>query len=275
MRIRALAQARLKSERLPRKVLMPIGGKALLQHIAVRLQTLEGMGVELVFAIAEENSAHAAPGGDITLADFLTQAGLSFHTGHSTNVLRRFTDAAADLAATDYVVRLTADNPFPDMKQLAQLITHAKEKTFDYGYTADLPLGMGTELIRVAALRSVAFRETPTTAGGENGLKDHHREHVTTFIRENPHLYDIYPLRLDDTLSDEAAKKRVSGIRLTVDEEADLIVAQRVFEYFERRGMPNFTALDVIQLKRNFPELLAGNEHIAQRPATSSDSRLR
>ncbi len=265
MRIRALAQARLKSERLPGKVLEKIGKTAIVEHIAARMQTLEGAGVELVFAIADE--------GDITLADFLQARGLRFFTGHTSNVLKRFIDAAADLAPSDYVIRLTADNPFVDKDQLAILIQRLKDDPVDYAYTADLPLGMGAEMIRVEALRSVMLRDIPLTAGGEAGLKDYHREHVTIYIRENPHLYEIMPLRLDDTISEEAAKRRVAGIRMTVDEAADLTVARRVFEHFERRGLPHFGALDVIQLAKNNPEMLSGNEMVKQKSAQSAETR--
>lgn len=265
MRIRALVQARLKSERLPGKVLEKIGNLAIVEHIAARAATLEGAGVETVFAIADE--------GDITLADFLTERGLRCFTGHASNVLKRYIDASADLAPADYVIRMTADNPFVDKDQLASLVQRVKTNPVDYGYTADLPLGMGAEMIRVEALRSVMLRDTPLTLGGEAGLKDYHREHVTIFIRENPHLYEIYPLRLDDTISEEAAKLRVRGIRMTVDEPADLEVARRVFAHFERRGIPHFGALDVIQLAKNSPETLAGNSDIKQKPATTSELR--
>lgn len=281
MRIRALVQARLKSERLPGKVLEKIGNLAIVEHIASRAATLEGAGVETVFAIADESPAvtrdsgspltvGGAPGGAINLADFLTERGLKCFTGHATNVLKRYVDASADLAPTDYVIRMTADNPFVDKDQLAHLVQRLKTNPVDYGYTADLPLGMGAEMMRVEALRSVMLRDTPLTLGGEAGLKDHHREHVTIFIRENPHLYEIYPLRLDDTISEEAAKLRVRGIRMTVDEAADLEVARRVFAHFERRGMPHFGALDVIQLAKNSPDTLAGNQNVSQRSAQSS-----
>lgn len=266
MRIRALAQARLKSERLPGKVLEKIGNLTIIEHIAARIATLEGMGVELVFAIADEGPA----GG---LADFLTERGLRCFTGHASNVLKRYVDAAADLDGGDYVIRLTADNPFVDKDRLALLIQHVKERPVDYAYTADLPLGMGAEMIRVEALKSVMLRDTPLTIGGEAGLKDHHREHVTIFIRENPHLYEIYPLRLDEALSDEAAKRRTAGIRMTVDEPADLEVARRVYEHFARRGLPHFGALDVIELAKNDPAMIAGNQDVRQKSATSSDAR--
>ena len=263
MRIRALVQARLKSERLPGKVLEKIGNLAIVEHIASRAATLEGAGVETVFAVADE-------GPTMNLADFLTERGLKCFTGHATNVLKRYVDASADLDPADYVIRMTADNPFVDKDQLARLVQRLKTNPVDYGYTADLPLGMGAEMIRVEALRSVMLRDTPLTLGGEAGLRDHHREHVTIFIRENPHLYEIYPLRLDDTISKEAAKLRVRGIRMTVDEAADLEVARRVFAHFERRGMPHFGALDVIQLAKNSPDTLAGNQDVAQRSAQSS-----
>jgi spore coat polysaccharide biosynthesis protein SpsF len=269
MRIRAIAQARLKSERLPGKVLLKIGERTILEHIAARLQTLEGAGVELVFALADEGPAGGGAEGPIALADFLAERSLKSFTGHASNVLKRFVDASADLEPNDYIIRLTADNPFVDKDQLGLLIHRIKTTPVDYAYTADMPLGMGAEVIRIDALRSVWLRDTPLTPGGDAGLKDHHREHVTTYIRENPHLYEIYPLRLDETLSEEAAKRRVHGIRLTIDEEADLIVAQRVFGHFHRLGRPYFGAVDAIQLAKNNPEMLAGNQGVVQKSALS------
>ena len=265
MRIRALVQARLNSARLPNKVLEKIGEKGLVEHIADRLGLLSGAGVELCFAIADE--------ADHALRDYLSEKGMLFYSGAEQNVLQRYCDAAADLADGDYVIRATADNPFPDQEQLGRLVSHVRHSPIDYGYTAHLPLGMGTEIIRVNALRSVMIRAVPLVPGGESGLQPHHTEHVTTYIRENSHLYGIYAQPLDETISEDAAKERVAGIRLTIDETADLEVARRVFTHFNRLGKPHFTATDVIQLKKNNPEMLSGNEQIHQRDARSVDSR--
>lgn len=261
MRIRAIVQSRMKSERLPGKVLARIGDLTILEHIAARLKTLASLGVETVFALADE--------GDPTLADFLREKGLAFMVGDAQNVLKRYTDAADDLEPTDYVIRATGDNPFIDKDRLAALIHHAKTMAFDYGYTAELPLGQGTEMISVAALRSVMMRAVPLRPGEESPLKPHHTEHVTTFIRENPHLYDIYPLRLDDTMSPDGAAERVRGIRVTIDEPADLDVARKIFEHFNRLGNPWFGALDVIALAKNSPEMFAANSAVQQKPPTS------
>lgn len=265
MRIKALVQARLNSSRLKNKVLEKIGEKTLIEHIAERLGRLSGAGIELCFAIANE--------ADSALRDHLSEKGLEFFAGDEKNVLKRYSDAAADLSDSDYVIRATADNPFPDHEQLGRLVAHVRHSPIDYGFTAHLPLGMGTEIIRVNALRSMMIRALPLTPGGESGLQDHHTEHVTPYIRENAHLYNIYPQPLDETVSDEAAKARVAQIRLTIDEPADLEVARRVFTHFNRLGKPHFTAVDVIHLKKNNPEMLAGNENIHQRDARSVDPR--
>lgn len=265
MRFRAIVQARLQSSRLPRKVLEKIGQWTILEHIAGRLATLEGAGVETVFAIAE--------GEPSDLADFLREKGFNCHTGADFDVLHRYLGAAADLADNDYIIRLTGDNPFPDKDQLAMLLQYIRRHPIDYAYTADLPLGMGSEAIRVNALRSIRLRAEPLASGSESVIKMHHREHVTTFIRENPHLYDILPFRLDVTISEAAARDRVRGIRLTVDEAADLAVCREVFTHFNRLGNPHFGAVDVIQLAKNIPEMFAGNAQIQQKPAQSVDER--
>jgi len=265
MKVRALVQARLQSERLPGKVLDKIGQFTILEHIARRLKLLEGAGVEVFFAIADE--------GEPRLGDFLRERGLSYYSGDIHNVLKRFTDAAADLADHDYVIRATGDNPFIDQTELAKLIHQARTRSFDYGHTADLPLGMGVEMVRVNALRSVMMRAHPLRENDVSELKAHHTEHVTTYIRENPHLYDIYAQRLDDTFSTEGARERVRGIRVTIDERADLEVCRRVYAHFERRGKTDFTALDLIELAKNDPAMLKGNEAVVQKAATTFDTR--
>lgn len=265
MIIRALVQARLRSERLPGKVLENIGNLTILEHIATRLRALEPLGVETVFAIAEED--------DHRLAEFLSEKDFKYFVGDPQNVLKRFTDAAHDLKDSDFVIRATGDNPFVDQVQLAKIIQRLRIVPFDYGYTADLPLGMGAELIRVNALRSVMMRSYPLRDGEASEILPHHTEHVTTFIRENPHLYDIYSLRLDDAFSAEGSAARVAGIRVTVDEAGDLEVCRRIYTHFERLGQPQFSALDLIQLARNNPEMLAGNAAVKQKPATSYDMR--
>jgi spore coat polysaccharide biosynthesis protein SpsF (cytidylyltransferase family) len=242
-----------------------IGSRTLLEHIGERLTSLKSAGVETTFALAEDEPAD--------LADFLASLGYRYCIGATYDVLKRYIDASADLDDQDYVLRLTGDNPFPDKDQIARLVHYARSHALDYGYTADLPLGMGAELIRVNALRSVWLRAEPEKPESESTIKSYHREHVTVFIRENPHLYEIYPQRLDDNLSEEAAKNRVQGIRLTIDEPADLEVCRKVYSHFEKLSNPHFGALDVIQLAKNCPEMFNGNAHIRQKPAQSVDER--
>jgi spore coat polysaccharide biosynthesis protein SpsF len=264
MRFRAIVQARMASERLPGKVLQKIGNLSILEHIARRFATLEGANVSLHFAIAREE---ASP-----LPEYLSERGWSYSEGDVHNVLQRFLDASADLDDHDYVIRVTGDNPFTDKDELARLIARLKVKPVDYAHTADLPLGMGAEIIRVNALRSIRLRDEPVVAAAPVILP-HHREHVTMFVRENPHLYEIYVQRFDETFSEELAKARVNGIRMTVDEPQDLSVAREVYTHFERLGRPLFGATEVIQLAKNSPTMFAANAQVAQKPATSVDRR--
>lgn len=267
VRFRAVVQARLESSRFPKKVLQPIGEWTILEHIARRVAELKEHKVELVFAVAEAQSDE--------LENFLKEKGYHFFRGASYDVLRRFVDACADLADTDYVIRLTGDNPFIDTVQLGKLLLAAQKENFDYGYTAELPLGMGSEVIRVNALRSIWLRTHAPYPGGESGILPHHREHVTVFIRENPHLYAIFPLRLDESLPEKLAQARVAGIRLTVDEPADLEVCRAVFNHFVKLSRPFFTAEEVIRLAKNCPEIFLPNQAIKQKSAQSVDERAK
>ena len=252
MKFRAIVQARLASTRLPDKILEKIGSLSILEHIAQRVKKIESAGIELVFAIPENEIEALAP--------FFSERGLIFATGSERDVLARYLAASADLTENDYVIRLTGDNPFLDHEMLGKIIERLKNEPVDFIHTADCPLGMGTEIVSIPALRSQKFRD----------LKDHHLEHVTTFIKENPHLYEIQPVRLDETASADLAQNRIAGIRMTIDEPLDLTTARAVYSHFEHLGKPLFTSRDVILLKKNFPELLSANLAVAQKSSTST-----
>ena len=124
MRIRFLIQARLQSERLPEKVLAPLGPSNVLFTLVDRLKKVCQSHCDIKLAIANE----AEP----KLIDFAENNGINYFTGDSTNVLSRFIESSTDLAETDYVFRFTADNPFIDLQGVESLLTHLKRKSPDF-----------------------------------------------------------------------------------------------------------------------------------------------
>lgn len=118
---------------------------------------------------------------DDVLAALLAAQGVSVVRGPLDDVLARFCAASADLQDQDIVVRLTADNLFPDGAFIGGLRDAFAESGLDYLGTHSpldgLPYGMSVELFTAGALRAAA-REAHTAA---------EREHVTPWIRQHLH----------------------------------------------------------------------------------------
>ncbi|MCS6984339.1 MAG: hypothetical protein NZM25_04300 [Leptospiraceae bacterium] len=246
MKIRALVQARTSSKRLPLKVLLPIGEYLLLEHIFLRLAQIKKNNLEVALAI---------PQGDEKLIRFSQEKGLTYYEGDEFDVLARFLHASSDLDDHDFVVRLTGDNPFLDYGSLAEILETLETIHADYIYPRGLPLGMGFEIIRVAALRAQKFYE----------LEDHHKEHVTTFIKEKRHLFEIVPLGFGPLYHPEIDQIEEIPLRLTVDEEKDLEMARKLYTHFAALKNPLFRAQEVVELYRRYPHFFSVNRDVRQK----------
>lgn len=192
------------STRLPGKVLMPIAGKVLLDHVLGRLANLQCEAQAVVATSTRDSDnvivAHCA-------------GRVACFRGSEMDVLDRYLRCAEEYEFT-HVVRLTADNPFTDIAELDRLIALHLGAGNDYSHAfGALPLGVGAEIFTRAAL-ATSHRE---------GLAPNHREHVNEFIQENPQRFRIGAL-------DVPLAKRAPGLRLTVDTVEDYARACRLAE---------------------------------------------
>ncbi len=184
------------STRLPGKVLKPIAGKALLDHVLGRLSRL-AYTVKVVVATSDK------PQDDAIVRHCLNR-NVAVYRGSETDVLDRYCQCARE-NGFEHVVRLTADNPFADMEELRRLIEQHLSELNDYTHSfGHMPLGVGAEMFTFAALERSAHE----------GLAPNHREHVNEYIQENPAIFRIGVLEVP-------AVKRCPALRLTVDTEDD------------------------------------------------------
>ncbi len=153
-------QARMGSTRLPGKVLLPIAGRPLLDHIVDRLIGLRAEG-QLVIATSTEIR-------DDVIEEYCKRRGVLCFRGSEADVLARYF-YCAESYGFDHIVRLTGDNPFVDVDELDRLITLHLESNNDFTQSfSALPVGVGAEIFTFAALER-SYRE---------GHEPHHREHV-------------------------------------------------------------------------------------------------
>ena len=98
---------------------------------------------------------------------------------------------------------------------------------------------MAFEAIRLNALRSQLFYKL---------LPHWPIEHVTTFIKERPELYTVIEELQSGPLYEGIP------VRLTIDEQSDLNLAQKIFQHFDKIGQPYFGASEVILFYKIIPK---------------------
>ncbi|MEZ4332218.1 MAG: NTP transferase domain-containing protein [Myxococcota bacterium] len=260
-----IIQARMRSERLPGKILAPLGGRPLLALLATRIAR----------AKVDERwlATSSDPADDVTEA-WGFELGLRVYRGHPTDVLSRFL-AVAEETGADWLVRVTADNPFLDAPLIDALIAErdalaeraikkeavAVEVGIAAGggedqavLTPDLirpaagrPIGYGVELVQADALRRAA-RAIPTTAF-------HHRVHVTSWLSVHGRIQSV-------ALPAEWPSR--PSWRWTVDTYEDLAMARSAFRLFASEAA-TIDYPTMVRLLDGVPEIAAMNAHIAQK----------
>jgi spore coat polysaccharide biosynthesis protein SpsF (cytidylyltransferase family) len=204
-----ILQARLASERLPRKALERLAGETLVGHCLRRLSAAGVAPVVLATTVASEDDALAAEA---------ERLGVRVMRGARTDVLRRFAQVIHETGAA-YVVRATADNPAVDVRAAYRVLTALRAGGADYCCERDLPYGAAVEAVRSDALLDAGARAT----------EPYDREHVTTYIKFNRSRYRVL-------MPDAPRVLRRPDLRFTVDTSADLEYMRRVLELAASRG---------------------------------------
>lgn len=203
-KIAFIIQARMRSTRLPGKILLPIplgNGKPLLSWIIDELK-LSKLNKEIIIATSlnAENDS---------LEHFCQTNNIQCFRGSEDDVLSRF-DAILEQSDYECAVRLTADNPFLDISILDQTVEHHLNAGNDYTKTSGLPLGMNFEVVSSKALLSTK----------NYSLTDDDREHVTLFIKNNKMFKNgVYTPNINPELE---------NLRLTVDYPSDFTLASAI-----------------------------------------------
>ena len=240
MKILAIVQARLNSQRLPGKVLMPVGGSTVIDLHIDRLSQTPSID-EVV--VATSDSAV-----DDRLVDHLTDRGIPVHRGPEDDVLARFAGAVRRFGG-DVVTRTTADCPLVDpvlAEALVATFLDADPRPDHMAISLErIPRGFDAEVMTAAAL----------LAADEVAADSYSREHVTPYLYRNPDVFTsalFYPeIRADD-------------LRLCIDEQADYDMMMALAEAYD--GDIAGAGIDaIIEFLRSRPEIVAINSAVKQR----------
>ena len=204
--ITTIIQARISSTRLPEKVLLPLGGKSVLENVVERAKGAGRIG-EIIVATSSGKD-------DDKIVRLCEEKGIKYFRGNLDDVLDRYYQAAKIFKAEN-ICRITADCPLIDPEIIDQVAEEYLKGGYDYAANnhpvATYPDGFDVEIFSFKALEK-AWREATLPS---------EREHVTAYIWNHPDKFKIYNVRNDIDLS---------SYRLTIDEDKDYELLKKIFK---------------------------------------------
>jgi spore coat polysaccharide biosynthesis protein SpsF (cytidylyltransferase family) len=239
-----IIQARLKSTRLPEKVLLEIApGKTILECMLERVE--KSRLTNKIIVATTTNPA------DEKLINFLKKINQDYFVGSENNVLDRYYQTAKAFGAKpdDIIVRLTSDCPLIDPEVVDKTIQFYIDGGFDYAanglepYT--YPDGMDTEVFSFARLEQ-AWQEA---------TKEAHREHVTFYFWKNPDKFKIGRL--------VNLKKEQGKYRLTIDYPEDYELLKAVYAGLHDRNH-GFGMEEIVKFLEKNPNINSLNKKFSR-----------
>ncbi|HWC76191.1 MAG TPA: NTP transferase domain-containing protein [Blastocatellia bacterium] len=241
MRIAAIVQARMSSQRLPGKVLHAVCGKPMLQYLVERLERSSTLS-EIVVATSTCES-------DQPIAEFCSRTGVNCFRGPLEDVAGRFNQVIEALEL-DAFVRVNGDSPLLDQRLIDSAVSIFREGEFEIVTNVlerTFPRGQSVEVVGADVFCS-AFRRM---ADSED------LEHVTKFFYRNRDAYRILNF---------TSGRDLNGIHLSVDTANDMMRFGEMVAAMER---PHWDY--------GFEELVALHDKLeatAERGLTVQDSML-
>lgn len=197
MKIGAIVQARMDSQRFPGKVLHKIAGRPMLQYLLERITRCSSLDA-IVVATSEEPS-------DGPIADFCKKSGVACYQGPLFDVAGRFKEVL-DKYQFDGFVRVNGDSPLLDQRLVEKGVKIFRQGGFE----------IVTNLLKrtYPAGQSIEVLNALTFIKGYKLMQDPQDfEHATKFFYRNCKSFKIFNFVSD---------KDYSKIQLSVDTLEDL-----------------------------------------------------
>jgi spore coat polysaccharide biosynthesis protein SpsF (cytidylyltransferase family) len=229
-RLAFIIQARLGSTRLPQKMILPFyNGLSIFEILITKIQeSFPNIPIILATSLNNENDV---------LEKIALLKGCQVFRGEEQNVLNRFCEATKT-NKIDKIIRVCADNPFLDVKELKRLIDYSANKKADYisFNIAGVPsikthFGFWAEYVSLEALQKVQ-RSTK---------HPFFREHVTNYIYENSSEFEIAFITPHPKIQEQ------KDIRMTIDTKKDFELLSEVFAILYTRFKLNFGIDEIIE----------------------------
>ncbi|NOU66731.1 NTP transferase domain-containing protein [Paenibacillus sp. LMG 31461] len=241
MKTLAIIQARMGSERLPGKVLLPLGSSIILDYVVSRCQKINHIH-EVIVATSKQQQ-------DDAIENWCLQNHVPIFRGSEEDVLSRYYECALPYKP-DYVIRVTGDCPFMDYdmaNQMVELMQKCPSDMLSIQGESELTRGLVVEVVSFKALEYMHM----------NGKEVRHREHVTYYAKEFPSEFQLTPFY-------PSAYASNSDLRMTLDTPEDYELCQAIVRHLgEDKKLP---AVEMVTFLKEHPELASINSYIQQKP---------
>lgn len=231
-----MIQARMKSTRLPSKVLLNLAGRPVLAHVIERLRRSR---LTSDFIVATTIAA-----ADMPIVKLCAEMGVRVYCGHEHDPLERYYQAAR-LFGGEHIIRIKGDCPAIDPEIVDQAIRLHLQTGADYTSNTlerTYPVGQDVEILRRQALEQV----------WRNAGLCSEREHITLYVPKHPELFKICHLKQLEDLSSK---------RWTIDYPEDYELLKVIFDELYPRD-PVFGMRSVLEFLSHRTELEKINAHI-------------
>lgn len=223
---------RMKSTRLPKKVLLPIKGKKYIDHMIDRLK-LAKKPSEIIICTSTLKE-------DDILIDIAEENGIKYYRGHPDDVMLRLYNGAKEIGA-DVIVSTTGDNAFTDPIIMDEMIKFFKEKNADYVFCKDLPIGIQSYIIRLSIMKDAIER------------KDDVDTEIWGGYLNQPDRYRVFEYKVNDPLLNHPEW------RLTLDYPEDYEFFKKIFDELYRED-EIFSFKEIMKLLKEKSEIIQINQ---------------
>ena len=231
MKIGFLITARLKSTRLPLKLLLDLNGKSVVERVIERCKKVREIS-EVVLCTSTNPQ-------DKPLVDIAKSNDIYYYLGSELDVLQRLSDAA-EFYGLDYIINITGENPLFSIYHANLVVDQAKREKNDFIHIDGLPIGCAVYGLRPEALRTICEikKEVDTEMWGS--------------LINRPKIFDVHKIEAADSFRKEV-------LRITTDYVEDYRFIQKIYNFFQPSAIPSYQ--QVIDILRENPDLEKIHQH--------------
>ena len=234
MKIGFLITARLKSERLPLKIIKDLNGKTVIERLIDRIKEIKGIS-DIVLCTSTSSQ-------DKPLVDIAQKNNIYYFNGDEEDVLKRLL-GAVKFFELDYFLGITADNPLITICYSNLIVDEIKRNKYDFIKLEGLPLGVATYGMKAKALEVVCK------------IKSVIDTEIWGYLINRPEIFFIKTVKITNKLNRPE-------LRLTLDYDEDYQLINHIYSKVPFKKVLNL--YNVIDYLDKNPDIAKINKNCVQ-----------